>query len=74
MRLNIKEIRKTQETKKEKKVQREQGRGLSRIKGPCQIDIELPGGKQQRAPDNLISNSLLLSVAAEDVESNIVIS
>jgi len=40
----------------------------------CQIDTEFPGGMQQRDSDNLISHSLLRSVAAEDLESNIAIS
>ena len=47
---------------------------LFHITDRCQIDIEFPGGMQQRVSDNLISHSLLRSVAAEDGESNIAIS
>jgi hypothetical protein len=47
---------------------------LFHITDRCQIDIEFPGSTQQRDSDNLISESLLRSVAAEDGESNIAIS
>jgi hypothetical protein len=47
---------------------------LFHITDRCQIDIEFPGSIQRRDSDNLISKSLLRSVAAEDGESNITIS